>query len=250
MSKLDIYELKGVYGDEEKLDSSYNRLGKMLQLVDSLPSIPKKILDVGCGTGMFADLLKQKFPESEVVGIDISKKALSLGKEKYRDVKFIFADAEKTLPFKDMYFDLVISGEHIEHLVDVDSYLDEINRVTKKNGYLLLTTPNLASWMNRMLLFCGLQPWYLDASYRKNLPIFSIGSFRFPENPGAPSAGHLRLFTLNILKKLLLSTGYKTEQVVGAKIMAKPLLKQIDTVFSFIPSLAFGVIILAKKYEK
>ena len=243
----DIYERKGVYGDIEKFNSSYNRLDKMLHLVDSLPFEPKTILDIGCGTGTFAYLMKKRFPKAVVIGADISTTALSIGRKNYKSIQLVLANAEKKLPFRPNYFDLVVSGEHIEHLVDVDTYLEELNRVLKKDGYLLLTTPNLASWINRLLLLFGFQPWYLEASYRKNLPIFSIGTFRFPINSETPAVGHLRLFTLNILKKLLHLYGFDTEAVLGTKIMMKPAFKQLDLFFSYIPSLAFGLIILAKK---
>lgn len=247
MNSKKIYELKGVYGDSEKFTSSYNRMEKMVMFVDNLPTKPKTILDVGCGTGYFSFILSKKFPEAEIIGIDISNIALKLGKQSYSKIIFKKVNAEKKIPFKNNYFDLVISGEHIEHLVDVDSYLEEINRVTKKNGHLIITTPNLASWINRILLLFGRQPWYLEASYRKNLPIFSIFNYRFPINPDSPAVGHLRLFTLNILIKLLREYGFKVIQIRGAKIFAKPILKQIDYLFSYIPDLAFGLVILTQK---
>ena len=247
MKTKNIYHQRGVYGDKEKIDSASNRLDGMLLMVNSLPRKPKRILDVGCGTGYFAHLMKQKYTESTVIGIDISKMALKLGRNQYPEVTFIRADAEKKLPFPSNYFDLVISGEHIEHLVDVDSYLEEINRVTKKNGHLLLTTPNLASWINRIFLMFGLQPWYLEGSYRKTLPIFSFMSFRFPENSASPAVGHLRLYTLNMLKKILFVYGFTCRKVIGSNFMVRPVLKQIDYVFSKFPSLAFGITLLCQK---
>jgi ubiquinone/menaquinone biosynthesis C-methylase UbiE len=245
--KSNIYEQKGVYGDESKIVSTSNRLQGMQHIIDSLSILPKRILDIGGGTGYFAHLMKKKYPNSEVVVSDISNIALNIGKTQYKNVKFVLGDAEKKLPFKSNYFDLIISGEHIEHLVDVDSYLEELNRVSKRGGYLLLTTPNLGSWINRILLLLGLQPWYLEGSYRKNLPIFSYKSFTFPENPNGPAVGHLRLYTLNMLKKLLKEYGFSTVSVIGSNFMVKPVIKQIDLFFSKIPSMAFGITLLCKK---
>lgn len=243
-----IYEQEKVFGDENMLTSSYKRLDKMFDLVRTIKK-PTKVLDLGCGTGFFASKIKDIYPSAEVYGIDISKKALNLGRKKYKNITFIRADAEQEFPFKNNFFDLIISGEHIEHLKDTDTYLIEINRVMKKGGTLILTTPNLASWMNRILLLFGKQPFFLEPSLYKTLPIFSIGNFTFPETLKNPPSGHLRLFTLDMLEKLLSVYGFEAVAVKGANIFQKPLFYHVDLFFSYIPSLAFGVIIKVKKVK-
>ncbi len=243
-----IYETKGVYGDQKKIVSkSSNRLEKMLLIAKSLKTKPKNILDIGCGTGYFAHLLKTIYPDANVFGVDISNTALSIGKRKYKNISLLKADAEVRLPFKNNTFDLVISGEHIEHIRDVDRNLLEINRVTKKGGTLIVTTPNLASWVNRILLLFGKQPWFLEPSLRKTLPIFSIGNFTFPESLDSKPSGHLRLYTPDMLKKLLNVYGFKIVDIQGRTMLRKIVLKQIDQFFSNIPELAFGMIIIAVK---
>ena len=245
-----IYENKGVYGDKEKfIGGTSNRLEKMIKIVKNLKHAPENILDVGCGTGYFAHLTKSMYPNAKVYGIDISNTALSIGRRKYKDIIFVKADAEVELPFNGNTFDLVISGEHIEHIRDVDQNLLEINRVTKKGGILLVTTPNLASWMNRIFLLFGKQPWYLDPSLRKTLPVFSIGNYTFPKNLSSPPPGHLRLYTLDMLKKLLRAYGFKTVDVQGRMMLQKILIKQIDKLFSNIPPLAFGLIVKTEKVK-
>lgn len=243
-----IYETKRVYGDENMLNSkSSNRLEKMLEMAKSIKKSPENILDIGCGTGYFAHLLKTMYPNANVFGVDISERALTIGRKKYKNISLLNADAEVKLPFKNNTFDLVISGEYIEHIKDVDTNLLEINRVLKKGGTLIITTPNLAYWMNRILLLFGRQPWYLDPSLRKTLPIFKIGDFTFPENLNNPPAGHLRLYTLDMLKKLLNIYGYKTIEVKGSKMLRKIVFKQIDQLISNFPNLAFGLITKAVK---
>lgn len=246
LKKSSIYEQKGVYGDEKKLTGTYKRLDKILFLLSGIDK-PRYILDLGCGTGFLTNILAQRFPNAKIFGIDISHASLNIAKKRYSSINFINADTEYKIPFKKHHFDLIISGEHLEHLKDVDTYLEEIYRITKKNGYLLLTTPNLASWINRILLLLGKQPWYLEPSLRKTFPIFKLGKYTFPENPGSPAVGHLRLFTLDMLKKLLLNYGFKIEKVMGAEIMTKPVLKQIDELFAHIPSLSFGFVALFKR---
>lgn len=247
INPLSMNEVKGVYGDEEKY--SNDRVEKMLYFVKSFETPPKNVLDIGCGTGYFLNLLTQEIEKLNAIGIDISKTAIKIGKKKYPKVKFILADAEKKLPFKNNYFDVVISGENIEHVRDIDTYLAEINRITKKEGMLIVTTPNLASWMNRILLLLGKQPFYLEASLVKTFPIFRIGKYTFPETLNNPPAGHLRLFTLDMIRKLLFYYGYKTTHQKGRWILSKPLLKQIDKFFSIFPNLSFGYVLSAIKVK-
>jgi ubiquinone/menaquinone biosynthesis C-methylase UbiE len=165
-SNKQMYEMKGVYGDAEKFMSHTNRFNQIIALIKELEKTPTEILDVGCGTGYLANEMKRLYPNANVIGIDISKKALSIGKTEYKQITFMEVDAEKILPFFDNRFDLVISGEHIEHLKDPDTYLSEINRIMKKDSILILTTPNLAYWLSRMLLLFGRQPYYLEPSLR------------------------------------------------------------------------------------
>lgn len=65
-------------------------------------------------------------------------------------------DAQR-LPFPDGAFDVVVSDDLIEHLVETDSYAREIHRVLTPTGWLFLSTPNLAAWFNRLGLFAGVQ---------------------------------------------------------------------------------------------
>lgn len=245
-----IYECKGVYGDEEKFTTKSLRLNQMMDYVRSLETSPKRVLDIGCGTGFFSKKISEIYPMANIYGIDISQRALSIAKQKYQNIKFIKSDAELQLPFKNNFFDLIISGEHIEHTKDVDTYLLEIYRVMTRNGILILTTPNLGSWLNRMLLLFGLQPFYLEPSLRKTLPILSYFGKTFPEDLSASPSGHLRLYTLNMLKKLLEYYGFALVEVKGRAILKGYVLKQIDLFFSKIPSLSYGLVLKLKKKSK
>jgi ubiquinone/menaquinone biosynthesis C-methylase UbiE len=89
----------------------------------------KEILDLGVGTGRFAQPLQDA--GFQVVGIDISKKMMSKAKEK--DVEnLLFADA-RLIPFRDKVFDVTISI-HVLHLIsEWQKVIREICRVTRDN---------------------------------------------------------------------------------------------------------------------
>src|SRR3954469_5033062 len=65
-------------------------------------------------------------------------------------------DANQRLPFDDAAFDLVWCSEVIEHLEDPAFALNELRRVTKPGGLLLLTTPNSYAWLFRLIGLFGL----------------------------------------------------------------------------------------------
>lgn len=242
-----IYENENVYGDEHKFVNTSRRLSLMTDFVKSLNKKPKKVLDLGCGTGYFSNEIKQLYPSSTIYGLDVSKKAIAIGKNKYKNINLIVCDTEIKFSLKSNSFDLLISGEHIEHLRDVDTYLSEANRVAKKGATLILTTPNLASWLNRILLLFGRQPFYLEPSLKKTLPILTYFGTTFPADLNAQPSGHLRLFTLDALRKLLKHYGFKIVDVKGTTMFKGRLTKRIDTFFSNFPSLAYGFVIKAKK---
>ena len=249
-SSNEIYECVGVYGDEEMFLSRSQRLDNMLFIARNLGYTPNRILDIGCGTGYFLERIREIYPKAEYYGIDVSQSAIRIASEKYPDTKFLIADAEKALNFPEGFFDVIISGENIEHVKDVDTYLTNINQVIKDDAILILTTPNLASWFNRILLLFGRQPFYLDPSLRKTLPIFSYFGRTFPENLNNMPAGHLRLYTLDMLKKLLNLYGFETKQVLGAPFLRKPLIGRFDELMSKFPSLACSLALKVTKVKK
>lgn len=102
-----------------------------------------KILDLGCGTGLPSLFLNQE--DYNVVGMDISE--ISIKKAKIREnkkLKFLCGDA-LNLPFKKDSFDCVASFLTFEHLPDIPQVLKQIFLVTKRNGKIIILSPNLLS---------------------------------------------------------------------------------------------------------
>ena len=116
-----------------------------------------KLLEIGCCGGEFLQLLQKM--GWKVSGLEISKKATKRAKDKGLDVKV--HDANNKFPFKDNSFDVVVAGEIIEHTFDDVGFLDECYRILKKNGLLIITTPNLISLKNRFLMLFGFNPRYV-----------------------------------------------------------------------------------------
>jgi ubiquinone/menaquinone biosynthesis C-methylase UbiE len=110
---------------------------KLIGLAEPAPG--EKVLDVGCGTGTLAIVIKRQVGTGEVHGIDASPEMVQFAKEKSAkdgsDIDFRVALIE-AIPFPDASFDLVTSSLMLHHLPDdvkVKGFL-EIRRVLKPGG--------------------------------------------------------------------------------------------------------------------
>lgn len=102
----------------------------------------KKLLEVGCGRGIFTERIVKHF-KVKAIGVDISKNSIDYA-NKFKtgnDLKFIRASA-CTLPFKDNTFDYVVSFDVLEHIKDQNKAVSEIIRVLKPGGKFSIYTLN------------------------------------------------------------------------------------------------------------
>ena len=102
----------------------------------------KKVLDAGCGKGRFARVLLEQYPRCQVTGLDISEAMLrgvppGVGK---------VAGALTELPFAASAFDAAYATESLEHAVDTATAVDELCRVLKPGGRLVIIDKNAEHW--------------------------------------------------------------------------------------------------------
>lgn len=106
----------------------------------------KRVLDMGCGDGVLSYLLAKE--GADVIGTDTSDDGLRFAREQVevRDplkklmCKFQYASVYD-VPLPDESFDVVVSCEVIEHLSEPEKMLSEAQRLLKKDGMIILTTP-------------------------------------------------------------------------------------------------------------
>jgi len=102
-----------------------------------------RVLDVGCGTGVWLDRLKKHFG-IRGIGVDISKSSLKTAVSKSSpELGFLCGDGPH-LPFTEGYFDVVVSLDVLEHVEDQKGCLREMTRVLKPGGSFFLWTLNRA----------------------------------------------------------------------------------------------------------
>lgn len=194
-----------------------------------------KFLDIGCGDIWLSKNILDKTRIEEYHGIEISD--LGVLEAQKLGIRAIKLDINnELLPYKDKYFDFVFAGELIEHLFDPDHLFSEVYRVLKEGGFFLITTPNLASWHNRVALLFGYQPHYSEVSTK-----YSVGKL-FTSDKNDVS-GHLRLFTLRAAKELLTLYNFKIIKSFGRGTDMF-----VDKyIFNHLPSLSTNLIVLCKK---
>ena len=99
-------------------------------------------------------------------------------------------------------YDLILLKEVIEHLYDSDRAIISIKKVMKTNGIIVITTPNLSSLINRVLLLFGYLPMSYEVSTKRAFG--KIGRFNMHEG----AAGHIRIFTYRAIREFLNYYGF------------------------------------------
>jgi len=108
--------------------------GKLITDI-SKESKPSALLDVGCGTGYMTIEFKRIFPETRVVGLDISQGMLDVARLKEEHVEWILGDG-RDLPFPDGIFNLVVSNLAYQWAGDLTQAFKEARRVLVAQGKL------------------------------------------------------------------------------------------------------------------
>jgi 2-polyprenyl-3-methyl-5-hydroxy-6-metoxy-1,4-benzoquinol methylase len=98
-----------------------------------------RVLDAGCGLGVFTNLVKERFGVMDMHGFDFSSVAISHAKEKYTAIDFFVHDIYNPLSTK---YDVIICTETLEHLVKPDTAVRNLTAALSDEGVLVLTVPD------------------------------------------------------------------------------------------------------------
>lgn len=102
----------------------------------------KQVLDVGCGKGRFARVLQERNPEADIWGLDISEEMLRFVPAGIHTR----AGSMTELPFADSTFDFAYATESLEHAVEIERAVNEMCRVLKPGGKLVIIDKNAEHW--------------------------------------------------------------------------------------------------------
>jgi len=211
------------------------RLRKIINAVGYFK--PKNVLDIGCGSGYLLDLLAKSLPSSSLSGVDVYANSSTKKGWKYKK-----ADITDGLPFANNEFDCIILGEVIEHVPNPDFLLREIRRVLKKKGTLIISTPNLVSWANRILVLCGIQPLFTETSSEEVL-----GRFFKVLGQGGKVQGHLKIFTYKSLEEILVKEKFSIISKIGVPFFFPFPISLFDRLMTRVLPLSSGLLYLSQK---
>lgn len=120
------------------------------------------VLDLGCGNGRLYEFLKG-LQNIKYIGIDNNKKFIQLAQKKYSDAKFIVGDA-LSIPLKESV-DVVLSIASFHHIASSrlrKKSIQELHRITKKNGYVIVTVWNLFQKRYRKYIIKSLFNYFIQ----------------------------------------------------------------------------------------
>lgn len=160
------------------------------------------ILDIGCGNGLLLYQFRSSY--EKLIGIEYSSSRLEQAKINLADFYFeaIQGSAEDLSAIESSTVDTIISADTIEHIPDVYAAVNEMYRVLKPNGKLIINTPNIAFIKKRLLLLLGRFPSTSQSNEGLGNDILFDG-------------GHLHYFTFRSLSLLLEKSGFLVEKKTG-----------------------------------
>ena len=138
--------------NQRYLNGAQNPIGKEEHILFSMVSDGggKKLLDVGCGIGTISLRLKKK--GFEVSGVDFSEVAVNKCREQGLNATVSDVDRDG-LKYADKSFDIIWASDVIEHVFDPIFLLEEIYRVLKDDGRVLMSVPNNFTLRKRRRIF-------------------------------------------------------------------------------------------------
>src|SRR3954469_4778967 len=148
----DLYEARAAqqYAEatslpDPRLDRKFARICALVQ--SRLPC--ESFLDAGCGDGRYLAALDADLPE-RVAGVDLAERILDTARARMPRAELRQANLE-AIPFDDGAFDLVLSSQVIEHVLDAPAAAGELARVLRPGGRLVISTDNADNRLTRVL---------------------------------------------------------------------------------------------------
>lgn len=201
-----------------------------------------RLLDLGCSTGLFLNTLKRNILW-DVWGIEISEFAAKIAQERY-DLK-VFQGTLEQANYPTNYFDVVTLWDVLEHLPDPAATLNEISRITKPHGNIVLRVPNYDSFDAKLFgsNWAGLDlPRHYYVFSRQNL-IRLLSSKGFIVNRISCNIGNYPTFVLSVrfwLKSRLTNNSLRQKIV---RILNHPIARLLSAPFFYI----YGLLLLGSE---
>jgi len=179
-----------------------------------------QFLDLGCDDGTFTMKIAKKINTTKVYGVEIVKERIAMAQKKgIRVEKF---DLNNRFHFENNFFDVIHANQVIEHLYNSDSFISEIFRILKPDGYAIISTENASSWCNIFASIMGWQIFSLTNFSSKKQGIGNPFSLHRNADVYLDSWNHIRIYNIRGLKEYFEAFGFKIKAISGAGYFPLP----------------------------
>ena len=166
----------------------------------------KKILDVGCGTGVLGSELRGN--DNYIFGVDISEEELDIAKNRLDEVDLVDISQDNFDLPRD--FDVCIFADILEHMAEPLSVLLRLKKHLRDDGIILISLPNVACYTMRLSLL--------------------FGQFNYKEY-GLLDTTHLRFFTKKTAQKLTQDAGLEVVKIDATPFLIRSLFRLYRSFF-------------------
>ena len=184
-----------------EVDPAFKRRAEIIFTQLKLQNKKRRVLDLGCGRGFYANNVAKIYPEMQIWGVDMSEKYLNQARQAgKKNVTWEIGDATN-LKFANNFFDWIICSEVLEHISEDKKVLAEISRVLKPGGKVIITVPHKN---------------YPSAWDPLNWTIERISGKHIPANIwwlAGVWADHVRLYREKEILKIIQMAGLQTKNI-------------------------------------
>ncbi len=154
----------------------------VLEKIRQIPFV--SLLDVGCGTGAMLTMIKKEYPDMEAFGIDLSEQMIVQARKYNNHGLYLQIGDVENIPWPDNEFDLLTCNASFHHFPDPMQSLNEMNRVLKAKGRLVIA-----------------DPWW-PGKVRQGINYYLKSPFNL--------SGDVRIYSQHEMEKLLDAAGFRS----------------------------------------
>ena len=193
---------------ENAFEDSYSFVNEIIKDYVNGKTQSMRMLDIGSGTGEVTKKYLKDVNNCDVYGLDVIEPI------EFPKIKHTYCNLEGSkFSFDNNYFDIVIAGQTIEHLLNKDLMIEEAYRVLKSGGLFVCATENIASFDNIISLMLGQEPLSQNTGSKFNTTSIISPNYMQPMGPDGNKYLHKNVTSYFGLQRLCNVNGFKSVQI-------------------------------------